>query len=78
MYNLSMEKPHEIPKKTRWQVRVEPKLEKKIRNYASYSKRSINQTIIYICTMFFNHMEIYVDDFQEIIEIPEQNDSTNP
>ncbi len=78
MYNLSMDKPTERPQKTRWQVRVEPDLERKIRNYASYSKRSINQTIIYICTMFFNNMEMYIDHGKEIIDNPEQIDSTNP
>ena len=43
-------------KKTRWQVRVEKELEKKIRELAEKEHRSINKTIIYICEKYFENI----------------------
>lgn len=44
-------------KKTRWQLRVNTSLEKRIRNLAEKEHRSINQTIIHIITKYFDQID---------------------
>lgn len=44
-------------KTTRWQLRVEKDLEKKIRDLSNKEKRSINKMIIFILEKYFQELD---------------------
>lgn len=45
--------------RTRWQLRVNRDLKKKVRDYAEKEHRSINQTVIHIIEVYFKILEIH-------------------